>query len=595
MKHQLILLLCLLTVSMVKAQTDLFYESFDGNTSTGGNDDKWNGSIASGSTISTDNDGWSFVTGYGGNYCIRLGSSKKAGSATTPTLTQLSGDGTLTFNAGSWSGDGTTLTLSISGGGTLSATTFALKDSQWETYTVGISGGTPTTKIKFEAPAKNRFFLDEVRVTSEATQPQPQKVVVSSISALRQLESGTPVRLSLSESNQGNIEFVHSSGGTTDAYVRDNGAAVRFTNFLPTDPGWHTTTGGALIGAVDGEYRVTDGMPELVHCATSIADSILCLDHWQTPTPVAVGDLSLLSQDTYRADYIMIEGVSVEREGTQLTATGNGGSIALANPFSTTYNFADDLRGRNYDITGILCTRDGGAATQLCYTEIEEVMPQLALGETRYDNVSTIGMYDDRTVNVTVERRMSTGVWNTLCVPFDILDFAGIVGAARIAQLTGYNASTNSLEFTSTENIQAGVPYLVFPEEDIDDIVLSNVEINSSLTPVTQGTYEMVGIYDPTTLQAGDTQVLFLGDNNTLCYPNVTNDLKAFRAYIRTTTGSSANICVDGVMTDISTAEISQDAPGGRIYNLSGQLMGTQADRLQKGVYVRQGSKIIIK
>ena len=580
----------LLAFSMAQAQTDIFYDSFDENASTGGNDGLWSGSIASGA-VQTDNEGWTFDTAYGANQCIRLGTSKKAGIAITPELTLLNGDATLTFKAASWGTDGTTLTLSISGGGNLSQTSFTLKNSEFETYTVDITGGTSETTIKFEGAAKKRFFLDEVRVSGEIG---PQKVAVSSITQLRQQESGTPVRLTLSEANQGNIEYVYN-GTTTDAYVRDNGAAVRFANFLPNDAGWHTVTGGALIGAVDGEYRITDGIPEFVHIPTSIADSILCLDYCQTPTPIVVDDIATLTQDTYRADYILIEGVNVKEEGGNYSISYGNGNLSLANPFNTKYTFPSDLRGRHFDIYGILGTKDKGRAPALYYTEIEEVMPQLALDETKYTNNATIGMYHDREVKVSVARKLNTGMWNTLCLPFDILDFSDIVGVARIAQFTGYNASTNSLEFTSVENITAGMPYLIYPEEDIEQITLSNVTINSQLSPVTYSTYEMVGIYDPTTLYAGDTQTLFLGNNNTLYFPNVDNDLKAFRAYIRTSTGNSANICVDGVMTDITTVQIDMNENGGRIYNVSGQFVGNSADTLQKGVYVRRGNKLIIK
>ena len=51
-----LLWLMLLTFNMAQAQTDIFYESFDENSYTGGNDGQWSGSVASGGTVSTDNE-----------------------------------------------------------------------------------------------------------------------------------------------------------------------------------------------------------------------------------------------------------------------------------------------------------------------------------------------------------------------------------------------------------------------------------------------------------------------------------------------------------------------------------------------------------
>lgn len=141
-----------------------FYESFDGNTSKGGNDDKWSGSLGSETTVSTDNDGWTFSKQFSAFGCLRFGdSSTKAGSATTPAL-GMAGSLTLTFSAGAWntSTEKTTLNLSISGGGSISETQVTMEKSKFTVFTVSITNATSDTKVTFEGI--NRFFLDEVRV-----------------------------------------------------------------------------------------------------------------------------------------------------------------------------------------------------------------------------------------------------------------------------------------------------------------------------------------------------------------------------------------------------------------------------------------------
>lgn len=109
--------------------------------------------------------------GYAAKGCIKLGTSSKQGSATTPALSNLSGDATLTFRAAAWEGDATTLTVSITDGyfneeQSTTSTTVTLKDAAFSEYTLSIYGGSATTTIKFTAAqaSKARFFLDDVVV-----------------------------------------------------------------------------------------------------------------------------------------------------------------------------------------------------------------------------------------------------------------------------------------------------------------------------------------------------------------------------------------------------------------------------------------------
>ena len=579
-------LILALTAARVNAQTLVFYESFDQNDFLGGNDGKWSGSgVASGTTITTDNEDWVFSGKYyGANYCIRLGSSSATGSATTPMLTQLSGDALLTFNAGSWAKDNTVLSISISGGGTLDKSSIVLENSKFNTYSVNITGGTPSTTITFTSSVSGtRFFLDEVKVESTVTINQ-----VSSLSELREVEEGELVYLTFPKSNPGLIEYA-DKGSIVDAYVRDNTSSVRFANFLPVDAGWHTDTGGALIGAVLGEYHLNNGIPEFTHVSKSIADSILCLDHYHTPTPHVITDLNLLSGDTYRADFIELNDVNISTTNGDYFAEKDGTKMVLTDKFVVNYDFPYDLSGRHFIINGIL------GVNEFYYIDIEEIMPQLALDESLNTNGTTIGTYNGREVNITVNRKLNAGMWNTICLPFDIEGFSSIVSSSRLAELKGYDASTNTLEFQSTEDLIAGVPYLVFPEEEVSNIVINGAIISSELTPVVASTFTFKGIFDPTTLYAGDTNVLFLGEGNKLYYPNVTNDLKAFHAYFETSTGNSANICIDGISSGITTTTIDNLNDGSMIYNVSGQSVGTSVEQLPKGVYVRSGNKIIIK
>lgn len=156
-----------------RPENEIFYESFDTNDGTGGNDDKWSGSIAS-NNISKDNEGWDFVKGNGANKCAKFGAGSSLGSATTPALGQAC-DATLTFKAAAWNGnsESTTLKLSVIGGGTISPATVTMKKSEWTTFTATLTSLTADSKVKFEgnSNSNSRFFLDEISVvkTGDAT------------------------------------------------------------------------------------------------------------------------------------------------------------------------------------------------------------------------------------------------------------------------------------------------------------------------------------------------------------------------------------------------------------------------------------------
>ena len=144
--------------------TTIFSETFDKCNGTGGNDGTWKG-ISGGSAIDADNAGWTNVIGYAASNCARFGTKSAVGSATTPQL-NFTGDATLTFRAGAWSGDKTTLNISISNG-TLSQATVTLQNGAFTEYSISITGVTSNPKITFSGKqaSKSRFFLDDVTVT----------------------------------------------------------------------------------------------------------------------------------------------------------------------------------------------------------------------------------------------------------------------------------------------------------------------------------------------------------------------------------------------------------------------------------------------
>ena len=170
----------------VPSLTRVFYESFDGVSGTGGNDDdKWSDNDANTdvSTSAFDNKtGWSVTKGYAGNKCIKLGTASAIGTITSPAL-GVTGNAELRFKAGAWNNDSKTLTITINNGGTLSASSVTLVNNAFTDYTISISDATPESTITFSAAKanKNRFFLDEVEVYANSSELSAAGISLSGV------------------------------------------------------------------------------------------------------------------------------------------------------------------------------------------------------------------------------------------------------------------------------------------------------------------------------------------------------------------------------------------------------------------------------
>ena len=100
---------------------------------------------------------------------MRVGSTGGIDSkVTTPEFT-LNGEAKLTFRAAAWEGDGTSLTLSITGG-TLGTTSFTMPNAAWPDpktpFRTTIKGN---GKVKITFQGEQRYFLDDVFVTDPGT------------------------------------------------------------------------------------------------------------------------------------------------------------------------------------------------------------------------------------------------------------------------------------------------------------------------------------------------------------------------------------------------------------------------------------------
>ena len=222
---------------------NVFTETFDACNGTGGNDNKWSGSIASDDLTLT---GWTCANGAAANACAKFGTGSKKGSAETPAIA-LTGAATLTFKAAAWDGssEGTTLNVSATGA-TLDMTSVTLKKAEWTEYTIAITGATGSVKIKFEAKnaSSNRFFLDDVVISQVSVTYSNYSTTCA---ATPKAEVNPTEVTATAAGGNGKVEVTYENVNTEDlkvALFNDEECGVVFT------AGW-------LTASIDADKNIT--------------------------------------------------------------------------------------------------------------------------------------------------------------------------------------------------------------------------------------------------------------------------------------------------------------------------------------------------
>lgn len=215
-------------------------------------------------------------------------------------------------------------------------------------------------------------------------------------------------------------------------------------------------------------------------------------------------------------------------------------------------------------------------------------------------------------VNVVVHRTFKGGEWSTICLPFD-MDADQIkeaFGSAEVAEFTGIDtelseendeyAESIDVEFSSVSAIEANHPYLIKVESDIEQFRVDGVtidpddELEIQVGPRRQPSY-FTGTYTVTTIPA---ESLFLS-NNKFYYSVGNTTIKGFRGYFTlfdllysyvTGTEVKVNMTVDGT-TAISNIDLTKS--NNNIFNVNGIKMGNDMNRLNKGIYIVNGKKIV--
>ena len=288
---------------------------------------------------------------------------------------------------------------------------------------------------------------------------------------------------------------------------------------------------------------------------------------------------------------------------TKIQFVGTSTSNSLANLKATGYKAADAKNGTWIgNAREVTFTADAQArATSI--TVYVSLPSEITLNETATNTIEA-----KTGVNVTLNRPMNVGRWNTFCVPFSIDANQVTSQFGEGTQIAEYSVYRNDeIEFATVQSnaIVAGKAYLVKPTKEAatEGYTFSNVNI-TALEPtkeetVDNGAIDFRGIYNPTDITVGLPANTFAAGivSNVVKKAVRDSNMKGFRAFFIIPEGAGAQssymLKIDGTATSINSingADVVVNAP---VYNLQGQRV--DGNNLTPGIYVKAGKKFVVK
>lgn len=448
--------------------------------------------------------------------------------------------------------------------------------------------GTTTNSVTFTATKTNN--IETAVITYSAAQPEQPVFTVNSIQELKALQSGSRATLCLTDGDEGSMArvlYVHGTGDTQEAYVRDRTGAVCFYGINPNVP---FVCNQHMAGKITGEYVLENGVPRFKAVSTLTNTSLLVIAAPVTEAEVQPKEIKAADYAANVADWISLKNLRIAADGL---STQEG--IAVRNRFGITADkdkYVEPYAGAIVDIAGI-AVPDG---------DKKEINPLFENNQRPVVFVIDEGeafvspQHDMHDVAVRLNRTLTSGHWNTFAVPFDIEKES--LKDAQIAKFTGKMEGSTMIFENGQTRIEAGTPYLVKCEmknPTYEGVTLK--AINAQTVSSADKLYSFVATYSPATLALDKTE-RYLGSDGNLYYPTGTegqaNRLKGLRAYYRVPATAGTKIAFFDETTGIALPKEQSQPCQFKVYNLNGQYLGSSLNGLPKGLYIVNGRKVII-
>lgn len=224
-----------------------------------------------------------------------------------------------------------------------------------------------------------------------------------------------------------------------------------------------------------------------------------------------------------------------------------------------------------------------------------ELLSKTKLAEdVNYTETASNAITDKLIADVTITREIKAD-FNTVVLPFDATanQVTEVFGAGtKVYNFSEASADANNATVTFQSgdgSISANVPVLIKATVASSEQVFKGVKVVAPTADVkVAGTnFDFVGTYAPIAIVEGD---YFVGDGKLFKSAGSTS-MSAFRAYIKTKAPGAriANFVIGDEATGISEMKVAANDKA--IFNLQGQ----RVKNAQKGLFIQNGKKVIIK
>lgn len=247
------------------------------------------------------------------------------------------------------------------------------------------------------------------------------------------------------------------------------------------------------------------------------------------------------------------------------------------------------------------------SCTSICYIKKIEIfinpVPSLEIFDTDFDADAKIKEYDKTAVHFKLKRSfVADDTWYTICLPFNVAQkqLVEVFGGEKVELRTFDHMDGMVMYFKPVDDLAAGVPYLIKPNKNLDNLLFENVKIDMAAHPDLQvgaDGYFMKGTYQATELNPDGTN-LFLGDNNTFFRPSENDHrMKGTRVYFiipRKAVGKVLSYDTETIVDGIVDVEVNSQSNSQKVYNINGVHVGSSLQNLTPGVYIVSGKKVVV-